>query len=85
MRNLTKRRAEVEADSSDLIATPTRTTTGISRGMVFTCSSYPASESDDRIDTPRPHETMDRIAASSEAVTWMRFASGGSSFSEYCS
>lgn len=44
MRNLTKRRAEVEADSSDLIATPTRTTTGISRGMVFTCSSYPASE-----------------------------------------
>ena len=51
----------------------------------MTCPSYPASENADNTDTPSPPATSDRIVASSEASTWMRFAFGGSSFSAYCS
>ena len=42
-------------------------------------------ENADNTDTPSPPATSDRIVASSEASTWMRFAFGGSSFSAYCS
>ena len=53
--------------------------------MTRTCPSYPAREKADSTDTPRPAATMDSMAASSDAVTSSRVASGGRNCVTYCS